>query len=94
MKFDFEENLKERLEKPEYNTEISLDEILKKVKYPSTPPSLENKGFPPDVYFDCEADEVLTTLENFINQNTKFKSPSLSHLQKYDKQPFEADITK
>lgn len=55
---------------------------------------VENKGFPPDVYFDCEADEVLTTLENFINQNTKFKSPSLSHLQKYDKQPFEADITK
>ena len=55
---------------------------------------VENKGFPPDVYFDCEADEVLTTLENFINQNTKFKSPSLSQLQKYDKQPFEADTTK
>ena len=42
MKFDFEENLKERLNKPEYNAEISLDEILKKVKYPSTPPSLED----------------------------------------------------
>ena len=30
MRFDFEKNLQERLAKPEYNTEINLDEIVKK----------------------------------------------------------------
>ena len=50
---------------------------------------IENKGFPPDIYFDCEADEILLTLENFINYNTGLKCPSLLHLQKYNHQPHD-----
>ena len=50
---------------------------------------VENKGFPPDVYFDCDASEILTTLQNFINQNTTLKCPPLTSLQKYEHKPLE-----
>ena len=38
---------------------------------------VEGKGFPPDIYFVCEKDEILQTTKNFIEKNTEFRiSPS------------------
>ena len=55
---------------------------------------VENKGFPPDIYFDCEADEILSTLQNFINENTNLKCPSLKALQKYDYEALKTEQSK
>ena len=47
--------------------------------------NIENKGFPPDIYFDCGADECLLTLQNFINTNTQFQCPPLESVsEKFD----------
>ena len=55
---------------------------------------VENKGFPPDVYFDCDASDILKTLQNFINQNTTLKCPSLTSLQKYEHETLEENKNK
>ena len=67
MKFDFQQNLEERLAKPEYNTEINLDDIVDKMNYPTTPPKLKDLKKYIHVFSKetLEMDSVLTQQQMF-----------------------------